>query len=117
MDTPAANAATVGGSTRPYGVEIALLRDGATSRIIVSGEIDIATATQLQTALAPAHHAHAKKIVLDLQRVTFIDSSGLHALIGAHEHWGDRLRIILGHATSRIIDLAGIGEHLPIAEQ
>jgi len=61
MDPPAANADTNGGGTPPYGVEIALLRDGATSRILVSGEIDIATAPQLQTALAPAHHAHAKE--------------------------------------------------------
>jgi len=46
-----------------------------------------------------------------------MDSSGLNVLIGAHEHWGERLRIILGHATSRIIDLTGMREQLPISER
>ena len=47
----------------------------------VAGEIDVATAPELERALADA--GAEKRVVLDLSECQFIDSSGLRTLLGA----------------------------------
>ena len=49
----------------------------------VTGEIDMATATQLGEALQEAVTAHAH-LVVDMSGVTFLDSTGLTVIIAAH---------------------------------
>ena len=51
--------------------------------IAVSGEIDVASAPSIRTAIAHARHAGCERLVIDLCRATFIDSAGLSALFGA----------------------------------
>jgi anti-anti-sigma factor len=48
----------------------------------VRGEVDLATATQLRDAMLP-HLAAARNLWLDLEGVTFMDSSGLHVLVAS----------------------------------
>jgi anti-anti-sigma factor len=62
----------------------------------VTGEIDLATATEFAAELdAVISEAHSPADV-DLSGVTFIDSSGLHALIRAQEHVaGTEVRLVL----------------------
>ena len=50
--------------------------------VTVAGEIDIATATWLREGLAGLA-AGGRPLVADLDRVRFIDSAGLAALVGA----------------------------------
>ena len=50
--------------------------------VTVAGEIDIATATRLREGLAGLA-AGGRPLVADLDRVRFIDSAGLAALVGA----------------------------------
>ena len=85
------------------------------TRIVVRGEVDIATADQMGEALCAAE-AGAEPIVLDLSDVTFMDSSGLRVLI---EHArtssvGDRLRIHVSDSVAHLIDLAGLADHLAL---
>jgi anti-anti-sigma factor len=50
----------------------------------VVGDIDLSTLPHLQRALdGVLSHKNANRLVIDLRRVTFIDSSGVGALIGA----------------------------------
>jgi anti-sigma B factor antagonist len=49
----------------------------------VEGEVDIATAPLLRTALFDALDGRAGCVVADLGGVDFIDSSGLHVIIDA----------------------------------
>ena len=56
-------------------------------------------------------------IVVDLTQLSFMDSAALHLLarLKAICEPTDRLRVIRGSpAAERIIDLSGMGEHLPI---
>jgi anti-anti-sigma factor len=55
--------------------------DGATI-VAVAGEIDLATAPQLRAALTAA----PGDLTVDLAGVTFMDSSGLGALVAALKH-------------------------------
>ena len=51
------------------------------ARVHISGEVDMATAGELQTALQDVEQRNPDTLVLDLNGVTFIDSSGLHVLL------------------------------------
>lgn len=56
---------------------------GRTVYLRLSGEVDMATASVLEARLATAErHAHLEMVV-DLAKVTFMDSSGVHALVRA----------------------------------
>jgi anti-anti-sigma factor len=61
------------------------------TQLTVRGEIDLATAPQLCDAVL-RHLATASSLWLDLEGVTFMDSSGLHALIA-----GQRRSALLGN--------------------
>jgi anti-anti-sigma factor len=65
-------------------------RDGFTVAAI-DGEIDISNSIELETELSHAVPNDARGLVLDLSRVTFIDSSGIRTLfdlaarLGGHQ--------------------------------
>ena len=51
--------------------------------VSVTGELDIATVSGLRTALAEATDGGASRLVVDLSRVTFVDSVGVGAILHA----------------------------------
>jgi anti-anti-sigma factor len=57
------------------------IQPGAPAVAKVSGEIDIANASWLRETLLLAIRRHGPVIRVDLRRVTFIDCSGINALI------------------------------------
>ena len=56
-----------------------------TVAITADGEIDLATVNTLRSAITNALQSGASRLTLDLEKVTYIDSSGLGTLIGAHK--------------------------------
>jgi anti-sigma B factor antagonist len=93
-------------------------RDHGSQRLAPVGELDIATAPVLERELDAAASGDAETILVDLSRLTFMDSSGIHVLLRANTTWGardDRLRIITGPPLiDRVFDLARVRELLPI---
>jgi len=65
---------------QPAGVRV-VHQDG-TAIVMLHGDIDISLRHDLQAALVEA--MEAKRVTVDLSRATFIDSTTLNALIGAH---------------------------------
>jgi anti-sigma B factor antagonist len=63
-----------------FGYTIA--RDGNEATVVASGEIDLASSPDLRRELQALLDDGARRIVLDLGAVTFIDSSGLGVLVG-----------------------------------
>lgn len=62
----------------------------------VSGELDLATVPELRARLHRALSSGASGVVVDLSRVTFIDSTALAALVAARAKLGpDRLGIVV----------------------
>ena len=86
-------------------------------RVVAAGELDIAGVPGLEAAIAAAHDAGARQIVLDLSQVTFVDSSGIRVLVdaAARDHGDGRLTIVSSPAVDRVIELSGLREHLPLA--
>ncbi len=62
-------------STTAEGIAVLALR----------GEIDFTTGTEVQRALLGPDGEAAARTVVELSQVTFMDSSGINALIGAHQ--------------------------------
>jgi anti-sigma B factor antagonist len=87
--------------------------------VVVTGEIDMATAPMLSNELAAAIDEGAGPVVLDLVDVTFFDSSGLRVAIVAHRDLGEkgrRLAVVCdpeGHVR-RTFTLAGLADVLEL---
>lgn len=87
----------------------------------VSGEIDLHTAPGLRAALEPAVQAAREQgtaVVVDLSAVSFLDSTGLGELVGAHKALagsGDRLHVVaVGDRVPRLLALTGLTEVLAV---
>jgi anti-sigma B factor antagonist len=80
------------------------------------GEIDLATVAQLEEALVPSLTAGNTDIAVDLTRVTFMDSTGLRALLAANQSLtpsGHRLVLIVsGGPVDRLLDISGVAQTL-----
>jgi anti-sigma B factor antagonist len=96
-------------------VEVASAPDAQT--IVLAGEADLLGAPQIEAALREAAAGEPQLVVVDLRKLTFIDSSGLQALATGHElcrSRGQELRIVRGPAhVQRQFDLTGMSEILP----
>ena len=83
----------------------------------VRGELDLATVDGLRDVIGELTADGWGSVVVDLQRLTFIDSSGVRLLFdlerdSVQDRW--QLGIIDGGpAVSRVFDLTGTREHLP----
>jgi anti-sigma B factor antagonist len=99
----------------PFDVESE--RIGGHHRVCPHGELDIATAPALERDLMAAEQTDANTIVLDLGRLSFMDSSGVHLLLHAHGRsatTGNRLRLLGGSAAvRRTLLLTGAEQRLP----
>jgi anti-sigma B factor antagonist len=87
-------------------------RIGGANAIAVTGELDLETAPQLGEEVEIAVWSSVGAFVLDLSGVSFLDSSGLHALLRARAYLAreDRPLVLVcppGPAR-RVLDLASV---------
>jgi anti-sigma B factor antagonist len=85
----------------------------------VCGELDLAGAVELCARVDAARDARRRRLLLDLTRLEFCDSSGLRALIGAAAEvraTAGRVVIVppVAGAVARLFALAGVDEILPL---
>jgi len=65
-------------------------------RIVLTGELDVSTVPEFNKRMSELRHQGFHSIVLDLAGVTFMDSTGLHALVQAKRTIHERgIRVIL----------------------
>jgi anti-sigma B factor antagonist len=76
-------------------VESTVHGDHAT--VTAAGEIDIATVTDLNRAVVDCVQSGAQRLIVDLDRVTYMDSAGLGAVVSAFK----RLAAVGGSMTVR----------------
>jgi anti-sigma B factor antagonist len=60
-------------------------RIGRRAVVDLSGEIDLAAEPALRQAIADSTENGAQQVWVDLSRATFMDSSGIHALLDARD--------------------------------
>jgi anti-anti-sigma factor len=97
------------------------LRDGGLDvvSVWVAGELDIASASKLKQTLRHAEE-RARRVVLDLRELTFMDSSGVHAIVDANVRAavaGRRLVVVRGRSrVDRVLTLTGACDRLDIVD-
>ncbi len=93
--------------------------DGSQATILLSGELDPATAPQLDTAIEQVlSGSKVDRLVLDLSGLSFLDSSGLRVFVTAREALsaqGGELALRGPSAnTQRLLDVTGLGEIIAV---
>jgi anti-sigma B factor antagonist len=92
-------------------IELLALEDG-TDVFALTGDVDLATAPTLRGALTEAAAGGRHDLIVDLSRVSFLDSTGLGALIGAHKRAqenGGQIRLVAGEGQIlRLLRITGL---------
>lgn len=95
-------------------------RHGVLHTIRPEGELDLATAGELERELMRVEGSDALSIVLDLSALEFIDSTGVRLIIQADARSradSHRLALLRGpRAVQRVFELTGILDRLPFAD-
>ncbi|MGZ4180175.1 MAG: STAS domain-containing protein [Solirubrobacteraceae bacterium] len=98
-------------------MELAPDREQVTMHVV--GEIDLATADEVEKPLLELFDEGFAHAVVDLHDVTFIDSSGIPVLITGHQHaenLGARLSILVGASRIRqTLELSGAIGYLAVS--
>jgi anti-anti-sigma factor len=88
--------------------------------IILAGEMDMAGVPELAAIVSGICANGQRNVIIDLRKLTFLDSSGLHALLRAQQECRARdneLRIIPGPPNvQRLFELTGTSETLRFTE-
>jgi anti-anti-sigma factor len=96
-------------------------RDGR-AIVLVRGELDLATAPNLEEVVAERLDA-GQEVVLDLRELDFMDSSGLRVLVFAHARATDRgprfavVRPPEGSAVAKLLSIAGVDQELELLDE
>ena len=84
----------------------------------ITGDIDISTVTRLRERLLELADS-GRTLIVDLNRVTFIDSVGLGTLVGAAHraagHGGSLYAVCARPATRKLLWLTGVNRRIPLA--
>ena len=95
-------------------------RDGIMHTVRLEGELDLASAEQLERELLRVERSDALSIVLDLSALEFIDSTGVRLIIQADARSradSHRLALLRGpRAVQRVFELTGMLDRLPFAD-
>lgn len=101
-------------------LSVHVTRDEDQLAITPTGDVDMSTAGKLDDAVRTAEATDAKRIVIDLSEVTFMDSTGLKLLLEAGARAranSNRLRLIRGsRRVQRVFELTKTEEILPFLD-
>jgi anti-anti-sigma factor len=105
-------------SASPF--EVTVEQRGGAVHVVIGGELDISTAQRLEDDLRRVEADRPELIVLDLKRLSFMDSTGLRLLVTADSRAreeGRRLAIVQGNEmVQRVMRLTRLDERLHIVE-
>jgi len=95
-------------------------RDGPWAVVVLAGELELATTPRFMAAVQQLLDAGAGAVRIDLGGVTFIDSTGLRALLrlASRDPRITRLELLPGPpAVQRLFALCGVEKLLPLTDR
>jgi anti-sigma B factor antagonist len=108
----------IGIADGPASLEVDHIRVGHRIVLAVSGELDIATAPTLRASFDTAHEYGAAELWVDLSDVSFMDSTGLRALLAVRRQLRERsasLAIVCPDGpVRRVFTIAGLDREFSI---
>ncbi len=99
-------------------IEIDIVERDDVVVLVVEGELDLSAAPEFTGWLARVEDSPAPAIVIDLDRVSFMDSAGVHALLqfSVSERNRDRLTVTRGSPqVQRLLEVTGMTRYLSFA--
>jgi anti-anti-sigma factor len=101
----------------PLSVDVAATGDEVV--LVLVGELDPHTAPILRDALDDTVTHATSSLVLDVEGLQFIDSSGLRVIISAHKMMADQGGHLLLRSptpnTRRLLEITGLADHVDLA--
>jgi anti-anti-sigma factor len=92
-------------------------REGDRHTLLLTGELDMASARELEEQAQRLCARPASELVLDLSRLEFIDSAGLHAILRVralcHEHACEFCLIPGARPVQRLFEITRLVDRLP----
>lgn len=105
---------------RAMDLDVDTARRGEASVLNLRGEIDVYTAPRLRQALIDLVDSGAKKIVVDMENVDFLDSTGLGVLVGSLKRVkgedGTMAIVATQDKILKIFDITGLNKVFPMYE-
>jgi anti-anti-sigma factor len=88
--------------------------------VSLRGEFDLLVKPEVDAELRPALEPSVGPLIIDLEGLTFIDSSGVHSLVMAHRSAsanGQRLVVVPGSdQVTKVLRLCGLESRLAMAD-
>ena len=94
-------------------------RKGDATVVALAGELDLYNAEEIREALFAEIEAGPARIVVDLARVHFIDSTALGVLIESRSKLADRRAFLLAAPaleTRRALEISGLDRHFTLCD-
>jgi len=95
-------------------MDVTVQANGTQAAVSLSGDLDAATAPEFDAALDPVLDAGANDITIDVEELSFLDSSGLRSLVRARERAlaaGGALQLTnAGPAVRRVLEITRLEE-------
>jgi anti-anti-sigma factor len=105
--------------TRP--LELRTENDHGGPRLIAAGELDLASAEELDSHLKQLESSEPDVLVLDLRELEFMDSTGLRTVIAADARARERgARLVVVRApeeVDRVFRLTRMDQHLELVDE
>jgi anti-sigma B factor antagonist len=103
--------------------ELVVATDDGRVTFTPRGELDLATAPELEDRVLEALRDGGRQVVVDLRELSFMDSTGVRTIVAAHqtaEESGCELRVVRparDSPVSRVIEISGIDEALGLVDE
>jgi len=103
------------------GLAIEVSEAGSLRLFRLAGEFDMAAVDRFERSLSADGTSRSPKVVLDMRELTFIDSSGLRAVVMADQRRradGGRLIVVRGPArVNEVFEVTGVARHLELVDE
>jgi anti-sigma B factor antagonist len=104
--------------TDPEQLEISVRGEAERAVLVLAGELDLATAHRLEEVIRDDGLTSAGAVVIDLERLDFIDSTGLRTMLAVRELCvgrGQDFAVTPGSTqVQRLLNVTGVGAHLGV---
>ena len=101
-------------------MDISVSTEGRVTTARLAGEVDTYTAPEVRSAFEELGVVANGKVVVDLRDVTFMDSSGLGAVIGLYHRVTDvgaGLQLVCRGVTLRLVRLMNLDQVIDVVEE
>lgn len=95
---------------------ISVASDGQRRTLVLCGELDLVSAGEVEAAAARVCAEGIVELVIDLRGLTFVDSTGLRAILTCWELTKGRCDFLLipgSQAVQRLFEVTGLLDRLP----